>query len=95
MHAECFCLGQHFSVWDTVLPGDAQDPPQAVQMERVKSAFLPGVHSPRLTAVKKSAEDTVLVHFHLCVGGEHAVVPHSLGQAGIAIDALPILGPHL
>ncbi len=32
--------------------------------------------------VKKNAEDTGLVHFHLGVGGEHAVVPHSLGQAG-------------
>ncbi len=81
MHAECFFLGQHFRVWDTVLPGEAQDPPQAVQMERVKSAFLPGVHSPSLTAAKKSAEDIGLVHFHLGVGGEHAVVPHSLGQA--------------
>ncbi len=35
------------STWDTVQPGDAQDPPQAAQMERVKSAFLPDVHSPR------------------------------------------------
>ncbi len=65
MHTECFCLVQHFSVWDTVLPGDAQDPPQAVQMERVKSAFLPDLHSPRLTAVKKNVEDTGLVHIHL------------------------------
>ncbi len=65
MHTECFCLVQHFSVWDTVLPGDAQDPPQAAQMERVKSAFLPDLHSPRLTAVKNNVEDTGLVHIHL------------------------------
>ncbi len=64
------------------MPGDAQDPPQAAQMERVKSAFLPNVHSPCLTAIKENAEDTCLVHFYLGVGGEHAVVPHSLGQAG-------------
>ncbi len=66
MHTECFCLVQHFSVWDMVLPGDAQDPPQATQMERVKSAFLPDLHSPRLTAVKKNVDDTGLVHFHQC-----------------------------
>ncbi len=77
-----FLPGPALRVWDTVLPGDAQDPPQAAQMERVKSAFLPDVHSPRLNAVKKNVEDTGLVHFHLSVGGEHAVVPHSLGQAG-------------
>ncbi len=68
MHAECFCLGQHFRVWDTVLPGDAQDPPQAVQMERVKSAFLPGVHSPSLTAVRRVLRTLAWYTFILVLG---------------------------
>ena len=38
-------LSQDILVWDMVLPGDAQNPSKAVQMEGIESAFLVGAES--------------------------------------------------
>ena len=65
-----------------VLPGDAQNPPEAMQMEEVESAFLAGVQCPGFTAVQQCADDAGLVDLHLGVGGQHGVVPYSCCKAG-------------
>ena len=39
-HAWYSCLSQDILVWDTVLPGDAQNPSKAVQVEGIECALL-------------------------------------------------------
>ena len=39
-HTEYFCWCQNVFVWDTIMPGNAQDPSRTTQVEGIKSAFL-------------------------------------------------------
>ena len=57
-HAWYCCLSLDIFVWDTVLPGDAQNPSEVVQVECIESAFLSGIQSPCLTATEQCTEQT-------------------------------------
>ena len=80
-HAWYSCLIQDILVWDMVLPGDAQNPSEVVQVEDIESAFLAGVQSPCLTAIEQCAEHTGLIHLHLGVGGQHGAFSDPLCKA--------------
>ena len=55
-HAWYFCLSQDVPVWDIVLPGNAQNPSKAAQVEGIESAFLAEVQSPCFTVIEQHAE---------------------------------------
>ena len=80
-HAWYSCLSQDILVWDTVLPDDAQNPSEVVQVEGTESAFLVGVQSPFFTAIEQHAEHAGLIHLHLGVAGQHGVFPDHLCKA--------------
>ena len=77
-HARYSRLRQEILVWDTVLPGDAQNRSEAAQVEGVESALLAEVEGPGLATVEQRAEHAGLVHLHLGADGQHGVVPDPL-----------------
>ena len=79
-HARYSFLCCDILVWDSVLPGDAQNPSEAAQVEGVESALLAGVGGPGLTASEQHAEHAGLVHLHLGGDGQHGVVPDPLSK---------------
>ena len=48
-------LCQDILVWDSVLPGDCQNPSEATQVEGVESALLAGVEGPGLATMQQGA----------------------------------------
>ena len=63
-----------------VFPLDAEDAPEASQMERVQAALLSHVGGPSFTAIKQRAENACLVDVHFGIVGQIFVFPGSLGQ---------------
>ena len=72
------------------MPGDTQNPPKAVQMEGVESAFLAGIQSSGFAVIKQRAEHAGFVHLHLGANGQHKVVPDLLSKGACVVAALPI-----
>ena len=52
-HARYSRLCQDILVWDTVLPGDAQNPSKAAKVEGVESALLTEVEGPGLATLEQ------------------------------------------
>ena len=77
-HAWNACLGKDVWAGNAILPGDAQESSEATHVKGLQPSLLSGVQSPGFTAVQKGTQHTGLVHLHLCVEGQHGVVPHPL-----------------
>ena len=77
---EYSCLRQNVLVWNTILPGDAQDPTETTQVEGIKSALLTGLQGPCFAAIEKCTEHARLKDLHLGVDDQHGVVPGTSGQ---------------
>ena len=86
-HTEYFCWCQNVFVWDTIMPGDAQDPSRTTQVEGIKSAFLAEIQDPCFAAIEQRAGHTGFIDLHFGVDGQHGVVPDPSGQTG----PLPLL----
>ena len=65
-----------------VLPLDAEDAPEASQMERVQAALQSHVGGPSFTAIKQRAENACLIDVQFGILGQVFVFPGSLGQIG-------------
>ena len=79
-HTEYSCLCQNVLGWNTILPGDAQDPTETTQVEGIKSALLTGVQGPCFAAIEQCTEHARLIDLHLGVDDRHGVVPDPSGQ---------------
>ena len=55
-HARYSFLCYDILVWDSVSPGDAQNPSEATQVEGVESALLAGIEGPGLATMQQGAE---------------------------------------
>ena len=70
------------TVGDVLLPLDADDAPEASQMERVQAALLSRVGGPSFTAIKQRAENACPVDVHFGILSQVFVFLGSLGQFG-------------
>ena len=77
-HARYSRLCQNILVWETVLPGDAQNASKAGGRCRVW--LLAGVEGPGLATVEQRAEHAGLVHLYLGADGQHGVVPDPVSK---------------
>ena len=57
-HARYPCLVQDILVGDTILPGDAQESSEAMQVEGIEPASLMGVEGPCFASIEKSTQHT-------------------------------------
>ena len=70
-------MRQDISVGYFVLPGYAQDTPDASQLECVEPSLLSGICIPGLAAIQQCADNTDIVDSHLCHHRQLRACPHS------------------
>ena len=49
-----------------ILPFDAKEVPDSMQLKCFEATLLPGIYCPCLTAIQQDAENTRLVHLNPC-----------------------------
>ena len=69
---------EDFRLWDHVLPGDAKQSVQAIDMKSVQLPCVPTVDCPYIAGIEESGHDYSFVDFQLCLEIESLSFPHIL-----------------